>query len=95
MTALHAAESSARPPPAGFATATAFAAAASTMGKKWVPLEANPDVLNDFAAKLGVSTTRFQFTDIWGLDSVGACRQQHRRNQLLALAAGARHAGCL
>ncbi|KAL4858837.1 Ubiquitin carboxyl-terminal hydrolase isozyme L3 [Chlorella vulgaris] len=47
----------------------AILAAASTMGKKWVPLEANPDVLNDFAAKLGVSTARFQFTDIWGLDS--------------------------
>lgn len=41
------------------------------MGKKWVPLESNPDVLNDYAAKLGADLSRFQFCDVYGLDEVG------------------------
>lgn len=40
--------------------------------KKWVPLESNPDVLNDFAAKLGLNTTQFAFCDVYGLDQVPA-----------------------
>lgn len=46
-----------------------FSSAAS-MGKKWIPLEANPDVLNEFAKKLGVTTQNFEFTDVYGLDPV-------------------------
>ncbi|EFN55337.1 hypothetical protein CHLNCDRAFT_35608 [Chlorella variabilis] len=38
------------------------------MGKKWIPLEANPEVLNEFAQKLGVSLNGYEFCDIYGLD---------------------------
>lgn len=38
------------------------------MGKRWIPLEANPDVLNKFAGKLGVDTTKIAFCDVFGLD---------------------------
>lgn len=41
------------------------------MGKKWIPLEANPEVLNEFAKKLGVTSQSFEFTDVYGLDPVG------------------------
>jgi ubiquitin carboxyl-terminal hydrolase L3 len=34
---------------------------------QWIPLEANPVVLNDYLEKLGV-TTAVAFTDVWGLD---------------------------
>ena len=37
------------------------------MGKKWIPLESNPDVLNEYAHKLGV-TGNFEFVDVYGLD---------------------------
>lgn len=40
------------------------------MGKKWIPLEANPEVLNEFAQKLGVSLNGYEFCDIYGLDEV-------------------------
>ncbi len=40
------------------------------MGKKWVPLESNPEVLNEYAEKLGVDTSKYQFCDIYGLDEV-------------------------
>lgn len=36
--------------------------------KKWVPLESNPDVLNGFAAKLGLNTKQYHFCDVYGLD---------------------------
>ena len=38
--------------------------------QKWVPLEANPDVLNRFASKLGMDTSKVSFCDVWGLDEV-------------------------
>ncbi len=45
-------------------------------GKRWQPLEANPDVLNNFAKGLGVDQAQpFSFTDVLGLDQVcAACR---------------------
>jgi hypothetical protein len=44
------------------------------MGKKWIPLEANPEVLNEYAQKIGVSGTSYVFTDVYGLDEVRAGR---------------------
>ncbi|KAJ9505398.1 hypothetical protein QJQ45_009575 [Haematococcus lacustris] len=38
------------------------------MPKLWKPLESNPDVLNEFMAKLGVTSKTHAFTDILGLD---------------------------
>lgn len=38
------------------------------MGKKWVPLESNPEVFNRFAQKLGMDTDQWAFTDVFGLD---------------------------
>lgn len=38
------------------------------MGKKWLPLESNPEVLNDFVTKLGYDTTKYSFCDVFGLD---------------------------
>lgn len=51
---------------------------AGRRGKRWVPLEANPDVLNSFAQKLGAvniggaeshhSGGWYSFQDVYGLD---------------------------
>lgn len=51
---------------------------AGRRGKRWVPLEANPDVLNSFALKLGAvniggteshhSGGGYSFQDVYGLD---------------------------
>ncbi|KAI0791657.1 hypothetical protein BC629DRAFT_1511298 [Irpex lacteus] len=35
---------------------------------RWVPLEINPDVMNEWARKAGVSTAEFEFRDIWSLE---------------------------
>ena len=40
------------------------------MGKRWLPLESNPDVLNDFVKKLGFDTSKYAFCDVYGLDEV-------------------------
>ena len=40
------------------------------MGKKWLPLESNPEVLNDFVSKLGYDTSKYSFCDVFGLDEV-------------------------
>ncbi len=40
------------------------------MGKKWLPLESNPEVLNDFVGKLGYDTSKYAFCDVFGLDEV-------------------------
>ena len=40
------------------------------MGKKWLPLESNPEVLNDFVHKLGYDTSKYAFCDVFGLDEV-------------------------
>ncbi|EFJ41731.1 hypothetical protein VOLCADRAFT_83997 [Volvox carteri f. nagariensis] len=36
--------------------------------KKWVPLESNPDVLNEFVSKLGLDVSEHSFSDVFGLD---------------------------
>lgn len=41
-----------------------------TMGKKWLPLESNPDVLNDFTSRLGLDISKYSFHDVYGLDGV-------------------------
>lgn len=38
------------------------------MGKRWLPLESNPDVLNTFSSKLGLNVVDYAFCDIYGLD---------------------------
>ena len=42
----------------------------SSMVKRFLPLEANPDVLNAFTANLGLDTSKFSFCDVYGLDEV-------------------------
>ncbi|KAL0248243.1 hypothetical protein GEMRC1_003479 [Eukaryota sp. GEM-RC1] len=37
------------------------------MSSSWIPLEANPDVLNRFISKLGVPS-KYSFVDVFGLD---------------------------
>ncbi|KAG2483811.1 hypothetical protein HYH03_017334 [Edaphochlamys debaryana] len=38
-------------------------------GKKWVPLESNPDVLNPFLTKLGIDSSQVaSFSDVFGLE---------------------------
>lgn len=43
---------------------------ACSMGKKWLPLESNPDVLNDFSRNLGLDTKQYSFHDVYGMDPV-------------------------
>lgn len=38
--------------------------------KRWLPLESNPEVMNDFAGKLGLDTSAVSFCDVFGLDEV-------------------------
>eukprot|EP00955_Chlamydomonas_euryale_P025692 271559-Chlamydomonas_euryale.AAC.1 len=40
------------------------------MPKKWIPLESNPEVLNEYAAGLGMELSAHEFTDVFGLDEV-------------------------
>jgi ubiquitin carboxyl-terminal hydrolase L3 len=40
------------------------------MGKHWLPLESNPEVLNDFTSKLGLDVSQCSFQDVYGLDEV-------------------------
>ena len=40
------------------------------MGKRWVPLESNPEVINEFTQKLGLDTSKYSFCDVFGLDPV-------------------------
>lgn len=40
------------------------------MGKRWIPLESNPIVLNEYVKKLGFDTSKYAFCDILGLDEV-------------------------
>jgi len=39
---------------------------------RWMPLESNPEVMNQFLWKLGISP-KFQFTDVFGLDDDLLC----------------------
>lgn len=38
------------------------------MGKRWLPLESNPDVITEFASKIGLNVSECGFYDIYGLD---------------------------
>ena len=40
------------------------------MGKRWVPLESNPEVLNAFAEVIGAPTDSYSFCDVYGMDDV-------------------------
>ncbi|TFY68213.1 hypothetical protein EVJ58_g1144 [Rhodofomes roseus] len=35
---------------------------------RWIPLESNPDVLNQWASKAGLVTSQAEFVDVYGLD---------------------------
>jgi ubiquitin carboxyl-terminal hydrolase L3 len=38
------------------------------MPKKWIPLESNPEVITDFASRIGLDTQQWAFHDVFGLD---------------------------
>lgn len=38
------------------------------MPKKWIPLESNPEVITDFASRIGLDTKQWAFHDVFGLD---------------------------
>lgn len=38
------------------------------MPKKWIPLESNPEVMTEFASRIGLDTKQYSFHDIFGLD---------------------------
>jgi ubiquitin carboxyl-terminal hydrolase L3 len=38
------------------------------MPKKWLPLESNPEVMTEFASRIGLDTSQVAFHDIFGLD---------------------------
>lgn len=40
------------------------------MGKRWVPLESNPEVLNSYVTGLGAETDQYSFCDVYGVDQV-------------------------
>ncbi|EPT01039.1 peptidase C12 ubiquitin carboxyl-terminal hydrolase 1 [Fomitopsis schrenkii] len=40
----------------------------STAPSRWIPLESNPDVLNQWASKAGLVTEQAEFVDVYGLD---------------------------
>uniref|UniRef100_K3YUP2 Ubiquitin carboxyl-terminal hydrolase n=2 Tax=Setaria italica TaxID=4555 RepID=K3YUP2_SETIT len=50
------------------ATRSALPPPRAEMGKRWIPLEANPDVMNQFMWGLGVPEGDVQFCDVYGLD---------------------------
>lgn len=42
------------------------------MVKKWLPLESNPEVMTEFASRIGLDTSKYAFHDVFGLDEVAA-----------------------
>jgi len=38
-------------------------------GTRWLPLESNPEVINKYVNKIGINTDKYEFIDIYGLDS--------------------------
>lgn len=54
--------------------------------KKWIPLESNPDVLNEYAGKLGVDldASGLRFCDVWSLDEVGSPLAAEASSRLLS-----------
>lgn len=39
-------------------------------GKKWLPLESNPDLFRDYTERLGVIPTTIEFNEIFSLEEV-------------------------
>jgi len=37
-------------------------------GNRWIPLESDPDIMNDWAKQLGLQTDTYSFQDVYGLD---------------------------
>jgi Ubiquitin carboxyl-terminal hydrolase, family 1 len=43
------------------------------MPKHWIPLESNPEVITEFAGRIGLDSSAWAFHDVFGLDDeVGA-----------------------
>lgn len=40
--------------------------------KKWLPLESNPEVMTEFASRIGIDSSQYAFHDVFGLDEVRA-----------------------
>ena len=45
------------------------------MTKSWLPLESNPDVMNDYVSKMGLDVSKIQFHDVmstedWALEMI-------------------------
>ena len=50
-------------------------ALSATMTKTWLPLESNPDVMNDYVSKMGLDLSKIQFHDVmsteeWALEMI-------------------------
>jgi hypothetical protein len=58
------------------------------MTRTWIPLESNPEVLTEFAVKLGLDGSKWQFSDVFGLDPVGV---QETRSMMLQAEFGTWH----
>uniref|UniRef100_A0A0D9YVU1 Ubiquitin carboxyl-terminal hydrolase n=2 Tax=Oryza TaxID=4527 RepID=A0A0D9YVU1_9ORYZ len=54
--------------PSSSSSSSSSSPRAEKMGKRWIPLEANPDVMNQFMWGLGVAEGEAQFCDVYGLD---------------------------
>lgn len=39
------------------------------MPARWLPLESNPEVMNTYMQKLGVNTSKWNYVDVYGLDT--------------------------
>ena len=50
------------------------------MVKKWIPLEANPEVLSEYSRKLGLDTSKMSFCDVYSLDEVHYGRTTYDRS---------------
>lgn len=60
----------------------AHSSSAATMPKKWLPLESNPEVMTEFAGKIGLDVSRHAFHDVLGLDpEVGRCSGDEQQQQ--------------
>lgn len=46
----------------------AMSAPSNASHKRWLPLEANPEVMNHFCGILGLDITQHSFSDVYGLD---------------------------
>ena len=57
------------------------------MPKKWIPLESNPEVMTEFASRIGLDTKQYSFHDIYGLDEeASAALDRPLSHKLAALA---------